>query len=118
MNTRAFQIVLRDFAKSVGAGDKHILLVMDNAPWHRSGKLELPQGVQAVFQPPYSPELQPAERLWSLSDELITNRCPHSLDDLQRRLSTQCKRLTQQPERIKKHTLFHWWPRLEGFTGN
>ncbi len=111
LNTAAFQVVLNNFASSLDASEKkHIMLVMDNASWHTSPKLVLPEGVETVYQPPYSPELQPAEHLWSLSDELITNRCLQNLDDLERRLSVQCERLMQNPERVKVHTLFHWWP--------
>ena len=117
--------MLDNFASSLDASEtKHIILVMDNASWHTSPKLVLPEGVETVYQPPYSPELQQhrgkphpalvgllsAEHLWSLSDELVTNRCLQNLDDLERRLSVQCERLMQNPERVKVHTLFHWWP--------
>lgn len=112
MNLKAFQVVLDNFANSLEAEHKHILLVMDNASWHTSPNLVLPQSIEAVFQPSYSPELQPAEHLWALSDELVTNRCPDDLDDLEQRLSVQCERLLKQPERVKAHTLFHWWPRV------
>ncbi|MGK7914886.1 MAG: transposase [Prochloraceae cyanobacterium] len=40
-----------------------MLLVEDNAGWHRSKKVEIPLGITIEFLPPYSPELQPAERL-------------------------------------------------------
>ena len=41
----------------------------DNAGWHRSKKVIIPKGIEIEFLPPYSPELQPAERLWQLVDE-------------------------------------------------
>jgi hypothetical protein len=112
LSTKAFQAVLDNFACAVNVSKNHILLVLDNAAWHTSSKLVLPDSIQTVFQPAYSPELQPAEHLWQLSDELIANRSPKDLDDLQQRLVTQCERLIQDPERVKSHTLFHWWPRV------
>lgn len=113
MNTRALQAVLDSFAYAVQASLKqHSLLVLDNASSHTSAKLIVPEGSETVFQPSYSPELQPAERLWQLSDERIINRSPKDLDDLERRLTLQCERLIQNPERVKAHTLFHWWPRV------
>lgn len=113
MNTRAFQAVLESFARAVKASlRKRILLVLDNASSHTSSKLAVPEGIETVFQPSYSPELQPAEHLWQLSDELIANRLPKDLDDLEQRLTLQCVRLIQDPERVKAHTLFHWWPRV------
>lgn len=57
------------------------------------------------------PELQPAEHLWLLSDELIANRHPDDLDDLENRLCVQCERLMLDPGRVKAHILFHWRPR-------
>jgi transposase len=65
-------VVLETFAIEAGANqDKIILLVQDRAGWHRSQKVNLPLGMETEFLPPYSPELQPAERLWSLLDEVI-----------------------------------------------
>ena len=112
-NVKAFQTVLNNFASGLESSEtKHILLVMDNAPWHTSSKLVQPQGVEIIHQPSYSPELQPAEHLWPLSDELVSNRCPKNLDDLEQRLIIQCERLMQNPERVRALTLFHWWPRV------
>lgn len=111
LNTVAFQIVLANFAKAVAASaDKHILLMLDQAPWHTAKALELPQGIERVLQPAYSPELQPAERLWLLSDETLINQSFTSLDALQQVLCDQCVSLMDQPERVKAHTLYHWWP--------
>jgi hypothetical protein len=51
------------------SAEKLILLVQDNAGWHRSQNLQVLDGIVPEFLPAYSPELQPAERLWSLVDE-------------------------------------------------
>ncbi len=50
------------------------MLVEDNAGWHSSKKVEVPAGITIEFLPPYSPELQPAERLWHLVDEPLVNQ--------------------------------------------
>ncbi|HET6522361.1 MAG TPA: IS630 family transposase, partial [Geminicoccaceae bacterium] len=72
VNTALFAAVLARFAAAVGAGaDKTVVLVLDNAGWHGGGKLEPPEGIRLVFLPPYTPELQPAERLWPLAREAI-----------------------------------------------
>src|SRR5215217_418937 len=66
--------VLAEFAAALGAGPtKRIILVIDQAGWHVSDDVVLPDGLHVVFLPPYSPELQPAEHLWSLSDEALVN---------------------------------------------
>lgn len=111
VSTVAFQAVLDNFAKARAASDTlHVLLVLDQAPWHMSKDLRLPPGLETLPLPPYSPELQPAEHLWELSDEPLVNRSFDNLDQLQDILSKQCVSLIQQPERIKPLTLFHWWP--------
>ena len=112
LTTKAFELVLHDFARTQASPDKLILLVMDRAPWHTSAALNVPQGVQVIFQPAYSPELQPAEHLWALSDEAIANRCFVTLDNLEKTLEAQCVSIMADPERVKAHTLFHWWPRI------
>ena len=112
LNKAAFNTVLKDFAATIAASaTKHILIVMDQAPWHSSDTL--PIGVEAVYQPAYSPELQPAEHRWRLSDEPIKNRCFDSLETLEQVLTQQCVKLMADPERIKAHTLFYWWPRVD-----
>jgi transposase len=66
--------------------------------------------VHLHFLPPYSPELQPAERLWPLTNEALANRHFHDLDALQDAQAHRCLTLQTQPEVIRAHTSFHWWP--------
>ena len=86
-------------------------LVLDGAGWHTSGTLSVPEGIELVFLPPYSPELQPAERLWTLTDVNLRNKHFASLGDLQTTLTTTCKSLEACPDQVRAHILFHWWPR-------
>jgi hypothetical protein len=71
--------------------------------------LAVPDGITLVFLPPYSPELQPAERLWPLVDEPVANKHFATLDDLDAVVAERCRRL--DPAAIKPHTAFHWWPK-------
>jgi hypothetical protein len=65
--------VLETFAREAEAGlGRIILLVLDNAGWHVN--LKIPDGIRLIYLPPYTPELQPAETLWSLVDEPIVNQ--------------------------------------------
>ncbi len=100
-------------ARRVGAGpDKPIVLVLDGAGWHRSAKLSVPEGIHLVFLPPYSPELQPSERLWPLTNEPLANRSFATLDELEQVQAERCRWLQAQPTLIRAHTCFHWWPTL------
>jgi hypothetical protein len=109
----AFTSALAHFAQPVGAGPtKRILLVLDQAGWHRSPQVRVPEGVHLEWLPPYSPELQPAERLWPLTNEPLANRSFATLQALDAVLAERCVLLAQQPDRVRAQTLFHWWPRL------
>lgn len=114
VNIESVNLVLKDFAQAVGAGqNKRVLLLLDGAGYHSEPKLTLPDGLHLVKLPPYSPELQPAERLWPLLDEPLVNRTFNNLDSLQDVLSLRCCTLSSMPQLIRGHTLFHWWPQRE-----
>jgi hypothetical protein len=113
VNVEVFSQALAVFAQEVGAGpDKHIVLVLDRARWHTSAQLTLPEGIHLVFLPAYSPEVQPAERLWPLSNEPVANRVFTSLDELEQVQAERCKWLQDHPAVVHAHTCFHWWPTL------
>ncbi|MGH2478735.1 MAG: IS630 family transposase [Ktedonobacteraceae bacterium] len=113
VNTEVFSQVLELFAQEVRAGaDTQILLVLDGAGWHKSASLSLPQDIQLLFLPPYSPEIQPAERLWPLSNEPLANRVFTSLDELEEVQAERCRWLQDHPEVVHARTCFHWWPTL------
>ena len=103
---------LKDFAARVGAGTtRRMVLVLDGAGWHRSKSLVVPEGIHLVFQPPYSPALQPAENLWPLVHEVVANRDFRALDELKDVVSERCTELSSNPAVVKRRTLYHWWPR-------
>lgn len=107
----AFTVALAEFAQAVGAGhDKQILLGLDGAGWHASPHVQVPVGVPLPFLPPYAPALQPAERLWPLTNEPLANRHCQDLDALQAVQEQRCLTWQAMPEVIRAHTNFHWWP--------
>jgi transposase len=111
VNKAVFLLMLRAFAEEQRVGKrKRIILVLDNAGWHVD-EAEVPEGIVLDFLPPYSPELQPAERLWVLCDEPLVNRSYATIEDLERELGARCVELSNMPDVIRAHTLFHWWPR-------
>ena len=107
-----FEKLLAAFARITGAGrTRRIVLVLDNAGWHGAAGLAVPEGIRLVYLPPYTPELQPAERLWPLVDEPIVNTHFATLADLDEALARRCCTLHDDPPRIAKHASFHWWPK-------
>jgi transposase len=114
VSVAAFNRALAAFAHDTGAGPtKRVVLLLDRAGWHVSRKAEVPDGLHLIFLPPSSPELQPAERLWPLTNEPVANRHFADLDTLEEVLAERCRTLLAQPETIRAHTRYHWWPTEE-----
>ncbi|HEX4993027.1 MAG TPA: transposase, partial [Rubrobacteraceae bacterium] len=86
------------------------LLVLDQAGWHTGKEVEIPEGMHLEFLPSHSPELQPTERLWPLTNESVANRLFESLEELEEVLIERCVALCEQAETIRSHTNYHWWP--------
>lgn len=103
--------VLAKFAELRGAGpDKQLVVVWDQAGWHKSAQVTIPPHLHPVFLPAYSPELQPAERLWPLVNEPLANRTFTNLDELEATLCARCTTLDTRADQIRALTHFHWWP--------
>jgi DDE superfamily endonuclease len=109
----AFTLALAEFTQAVGVGQgKHILLGLARAGWHVSAQGQIPAGLHLHFLPPYAPELQPAERLWPLTNEALANKPFHDLDELEEVQTQRCLALQARPHVIHAHTQFHWWPHV------
>jgi hypothetical protein len=111
VNKELFSMALGEFAQEVGAGaDKRILLVLDQAGWHTSGEVALPEGIHLEFLPTGSPELMPAERLWPLTNEALANRLFEEISEVEDALVERCVELLDQAGTIRDLTNYHWWP--------
>lgn len=105
---------MAEFAVAIGCGPhKQVVVVIDQAGWHMSSEVLVPEGLHLVFLPPYSPELQPSERLWSLSNEALVNTHFSDLEALMEAQAERCRRLCDLPDIIRAHTQFHWWPTID-----
>jgi transposase len=62
VNTAMMNVFLEALQKALNG--RECLLVLDQAGWHSSRDLLVPQNIKLVYLPPYSPELNPVERLW------------------------------------------------------
>lgn len=85
-------------------------LVLDGAGWHGGKGVAAPDGLHLVTLSPDSPELQPVERLWPLTDEALANRHFTDPDALEEAQAARCLALRDQPAAIRARTHFHWWP--------
>jgi len=94
LNSDCFQVFLNRFAEAFPRS--HNVLVLDNGQFHKAKKLSVPSNVGLKFLPPYSPELNPVERLWQdLKDALGFDFYEH-LADLRQETRTVLTRYTNE----------------------
>ena len=68
---------------SLAYGNEEIVIIMDQAGWHKSKELVVPENIAIIHLPPYSPELNPIERLWKYTKtNFIHNRVFDSLKQI------------------------------------
>src|SRR3954453_10682585 len=73
-NTQAMQHHLDEIARTL-APKAHAVLVLDQAGWHTTEKLRLPENLSLRPLPPKSPELNPVENVWQfLRQNKLSNR--------------------------------------------
>ena len=69
----------------------HLYLVFDNAPYNRSRsvrKLAKQLGIKILYLPPYSPNLNPIERLWKfMKKKMMANEHYETIPEFRRALS-------------------------------
>jgi len=88
----------------------HVVLVLDQAGWHMSKGLKVPENITLLPLPPYSPELNPIERLWSwLKSHQLSNRVYADYDDLLNSGTAAWNTLT--PERLQTICRTRWLKR-------
>lgn len=61
MNSDFFQVFLNKLAEETKG--RKVIMVLDNASWHKVKRLEW-HNIEPKYLPPYSPDLNPIERLW------------------------------------------------------
>jgi transposase len=87
-----FQYYLDCLAESTDG--RRVVLVLDNATWHRSKMLNW-HHIEPMYLPPYSPDLNPIERLWAyIKDNYFNNWYTKKREDLQQRLINAINKVT------------------------
>lgn len=106
------QLFLDRFAPTL-ASDEHAAMVVDGAGWHIAHDLRGPENVTLVLQPPYSPELNPVERVWLYQRERhLSHRLLDDYDDSGDALCRAWNQLT--PERLHSLTSYPCLKQVNG----
>ena len=62
LNSTLWQLFVEHL--SAASAEYRNLLVLDNGSFHHAAQIVLPENIRLVFTPPYTPEVNPIERLW------------------------------------------------------
>jgi transposase len=99
---------LAEISAAVAPG-AHAVLLLDQAGWHGSGRLEVPANITLMPLPPRSPELNPVENVWQfMRDNWLSNRVFTSYDNILDHCCFAWNRLIDQPWRIMSLGLRQW----------
>ena len=101
LNASVVQTFLDQLSATLPAGT-HVVLVWDGAGYHVAKALRVPDNLSVVKLPPYSPELNPVERLWLyLRSHYWSNRVYADLGALEEAAGSGWRAVCLTPDRIK-----------------
>jgi transposase len=91
-NTDTFQSFLNEFSEY--EPEEFKIMVLDNGAFHKTKSLTIPKNICLVFLPPYSPELNPAEKMWAILKRNFTNQLFNSLEQIGEFISNEIKSIS------------------------
>ena len=104
-NTDMMNIFLKEVSKEFS--EYFIIMQVDGAGWHRSINLDIPKNIFFIFQPPYSPELNPVEHIWDdIREKDLSNKYFDTINDVIDTLSDGIKRLLENAKYLASMTYF------------
>ena len=114
VNVEAMTIHLAEISRSVTAG-AHAVLVLDQAGWHTSPKLRVPENISLLPLPPYAPELNPVEQVWAyLRANFLSHRVWNSYDAIVEAYCDAWNTLMNMPQRLASITRRTWAKAVSG----
>lgn len=86
-----------------------IILCSNNAEWHKSSGLKVPENIVFLYLPPYSPQLNPVEHLWDYIREQkgFNNKIFNSIDEVIDSLAVALYEIGNEKEIIKSLCNYH-----------
>lgn len=107
-NVAAMQMHLDEIALAVAPG-AHALVMLDQAGWHMTDKLDVPGNITLLPIPPRAPELNPVENIWQfMRENWLSNRIFQSYEDILDHCCDAWNKLIDQPWTIMSIGLRDW----------
>ena len=102
------ELHLAEVSKAVDPG-AHAVVIIDQAGWHMSPKLAIPDNITLMPLPPRAPELNPVENIWQfMRDNWLSNRIFKSYDDIVALCCEAWNKLIKQPWKIISIGMRRW----------
>jgi putative transposase len=102
-NTECMNVFLDELSKAYP--DDYILLLLDNAAWHRSSAMVVPDRIELFPLLPYTPELNPIEMIWDeVREKGFRNEIFKNLEAVIDRLCLTVKELAEDVQRVASIT--------------
>ena len=80
---------------------------VDQAGWHLTNELTIPENIRLIAQPAYSPELNPVEHVWEeLREKQLSNLTFASLDEVIDKVCQGLNQLEDDPDSLRSLTYF------------
>ena len=92
-NAYCFQLFLDEFSQQNPSELK--IMLLDNGAFHKAKALVIPKNIALIFLPPYSPELNPAEKICQKMKRNFTNKLFNSIEQLQEFICNECNSLSK-----------------------
>ena len=107
-NTAAMILHLQEISVAVAPG-AHAIVIVDQAGWHFSKALEIPDNITLLPLPAKWPELNPVETIWQfMGDNWLSNRIFTSYNDIVDHCCFAWNQLIDQPWSIMSIGLRDW----------
>ena len=106
-DSEAMETFMKEMSKQYS--QYRLIPVMNQAAWHRTSNPRKFENIRIIYQPPYSPEVNPVEHLREhIREKHLRNECRPSLDSLENMLEKIVKLLEKSKDIIRKLVGFHW----------
>lgn len=107
-DTHAMNQHLIEISTQVDPG-AHAVILVDQAGWHTTPKLEIPDNITLMELPPRSPELNPVENVWQfIRDNWLSNRVFGCYDDILALCCEAWNKLIERPWSIRSIGMRDW----------
>ncbi|MCF6180597.1 IS630 family transposase [Lutibacter sp.] len=103
VNTIIFEAYLKEFSQY--KPNEYKIVVIDNAGFHSTKNIEVPENIFLLRIPPYAPELNPCEQVWQYIKNRYKNQRFETMENLTDWLHNMVNQMT--PKTIKSITGNH-----------